>query len=296
MTLASVKRLPGLDHIHYISRSIDYDPVRLDQNRVRANLLLGGWNIKQTDQGVRLSYIFQVDVCGYIPSTLLKTVQSRGPLIIQNIGQYLAKKGPLPFIVQDSLQGLRGIQITKNHFDPSKNKYDLRILSSSLKEPAKLSVAFPQQRFDGVSFSVQGVPSDKIHVGLPSRVMETFVSKSSKLILDLSLPYGSEVSVSAEPLLASEIMVNGQVTVIDIPPSPTLSSPTTKSLLRLKATHQLNVKTLIGAFETMLGLVDHSWAQVVESTACTINQTRARVRNTVSYVRRLPHLPPQSKS
>ncbi|KAJ1564326.1 hypothetical protein HK405_015183, partial [Cladochytrium tenue] len=90
-----------------------------DPKRVRADLALAAWVLRR-DQGsaaaadgtapIAVSYIVQVDIKGSVPASLIKAVQAQTPMCIAEVANYLAREGPLPFLVRHIL----GLEPTPN--------------------------------------------------------------------------------------------------------------------------------------------------------------------------------------
>lgn len=85
-----------------IQHSVDTDDVPEQPGAKRADLSLSGWHFKPEGAHTRVSYIFQVDLRGSIPSSIVGLVATETPLCIARARDLFFERGFSPFVRHDT--------------------------------------------------------------------------------------------------------------------------------------------------------------------------------------------------
>jgi hypothetical protein len=93
---ATALREVGDDECYVVMTSVQDDSIPPISGNVRANLIISGWKIAQTDAGIDVTYITQVDLAGSIPAYFLKNVQQQVPLCAGLVLKYAKDHGYPP--------------------------------------------------------------------------------------------------------------------------------------------------------------------------------------------------------
>ncbi|KAG1446248.1 hypothetical protein G6F56_009634 [Rhizopus delemar] len=84
---------------------------------VRANLILSGWKVTKTAEGISIVYITHIDLAGSIPGYILRGVQQQVPLCAGKVVDYLKDYGCPPLLVGGTAQ------FKEESFDHAKRHY-----------------------------------------------------------------------------------------------------------------------------------------------------------------------------
>lgn len=84
---------------------------------VRGNLMISGWKITKTANGVAITYITQVDLAGSIPSSFLKSINLQVPLCAGKVADYAQTYGFPPSTIACSAT------YVKESFDHAKREF-----------------------------------------------------------------------------------------------------------------------------------------------------------------------------
>ncbi|KAJ3104729.1 hypothetical protein HDU97_008908 [Phlyctochytrium planicorne] len=114
---------------YYVTSVTDPTAPSEGRGRVRAEVALAGWVLRPVPgKGLEASYIVQVDPKGSVPTALVKLVQVQTPLCIFEVSRYLAKNGPIPFIVRDldtQLGPGPDVVLMQEEYDDRTSRYEL---------------------------------------------------------------------------------------------------------------------------------------------------------------------------
>lgn len=91
------------DECYVSMSSIVDDAVPPVSGCVRGNLMISGWKIKKTENGLALTYITQVDLAGSIPSSFLKSINLQVPLCARKVAEYAKNYGSPPSVLTCNL-------------------------------------------------------------------------------------------------------------------------------------------------------------------------------------------------
>ncbi|KAI8141051.1 hypothetical protein BJV82DRAFT_620648 [Fennellomyces sp. T-0311] len=82
------------DDVVYLSMTSVEDGLNPpDPTCVRANLIVSGWKFYKTEGGIGITYVTQIDLAGYIPYWLLKSIQTSVPLCAGKLADYVKEYG-----------------------------------------------------------------------------------------------------------------------------------------------------------------------------------------------------------
>lgn len=84
--------------------SVEDESVPPTSGCVRGKLLVSGWKLYKTEDGVGIIYVTQVDLCGSIPASLLKSINLQIPLCAGTLADYVQKYGFPPYVVSSTAQ------------------------------------------------------------------------------------------------------------------------------------------------------------------------------------------------
>lgn len=103
---------------YFVMASVQDDQVPEISGNVRAHLLISGWKVQETDTGIQVTYITQIDLKGSIPGAFLKNIQIQVPLCAGNVVEYAEKYGYPPFVIQSN-----HVRFASEDFDHDKKTY-----------------------------------------------------------------------------------------------------------------------------------------------------------------------------
>lgn len=87
-----------------VMTSVDDESVPEVSGCVRANLIVSGWKIIKTDTGIHITYITQIDLAGYIPTSFLKNIEQQVPLCAGAVVNYINEHGFAPTTIECTAQ------------------------------------------------------------------------------------------------------------------------------------------------------------------------------------------------
>ncbi|KAI8638892.1 hypothetical protein BD408DRAFT_446399 [Parasitella parasitica] len=79
-----------------VMTSVEDESVPEVSGCVRAKLIVSGWRITKTDTGIHITYITQIDLAGYIPTSFLKGIEQQVPLCAGAVVNYIGEYGFAP--------------------------------------------------------------------------------------------------------------------------------------------------------------------------------------------------------
>lgn len=87
-----------------VMTSVDDESIPEVSGCVRANLIVSGWKITKTDTGIHITYITQIDLAGYIPTSFLKNIEQQVPLCAGSVANYINEHGFAPTTIECTAQ------------------------------------------------------------------------------------------------------------------------------------------------------------------------------------------------
>ena len=265
VTIASIKRFKDKSKIQYLSTSIENGESPVDSAKVRAILKIAAWTLIKTTEGVRISYIIQVDVGGNIPASVLRIVQTQTPLCIAEIDKYLRSKGPLPFLVQTDENNL--ISISEESFDVKTDSYFVKICN---KHSSRLvNFALPKKRYSDCKVVIKGLSSNQ-DVRLIKSDFDQWVSDSSYLIQ-------FQAAQNTEMFIKIDVAARGTGIFIN----DVLKSSEILGAVKNGAASRL---------DSIFDRIDSSWDSSVTMVANGITSSKCAVRKYARTVLKIAHL------
>jgi carbon monoxide dehydrogenase subunit G len=84
------------DLCYVVMTSVIDEQVPEKSDHVRANLILSGWKFEKVEEGVRVTYVNQIDLAGYIPQFFLTSIQQQVPACAGKVVDYIQEFGFAP--------------------------------------------------------------------------------------------------------------------------------------------------------------------------------------------------------
>ncbi|KAI8990137.1 hypothetical protein BDB01DRAFT_780138 [Pilobolus umbonatus] len=138
------------DECYVVMTSVEDERVPHKSGCVRANLFISGWKVQKVEEGIKLSYITQVDFAGSIPTSFVNSVNQQVPLCAGLVVKYIQERGFAP-ITWDCTA-----QFKSENFDSKTKEYSCN-LDDMDGETGTAKWLISKQMYDeGVKLSVQG--------------------------------------------------------------------------------------------------------------------------------------------
>ncbi|KAJ3203910.1 hypothetical protein HK099_001330 [Clydaea vesicula] len=173
------------------------------KGKVLANLGIAGWcfssETRDGVEGLKVTYMVDVNINGYVPSSLIKIVQAQTPQCVETVHNYLTKYGTTAFLLktlpEDSefrLKNLIGLREKRN----SKNEdVEVNMKVVDLKKNSLLSIYIPDKKSFKDGFKVENLNfKNKVDVKFvkfekDKKEFKDLVSKSCLgfLVLDIAV-------------------------------------------------------------------------------------------------------------
>lgn len=162
------------DECSVVMTSVEDERIPEVAGNVRATLIVSGWKVFKTDEGVGITYITQIDLAGYIPTSFLKTIEQQIPLCVGKVAQYVEEFGFPPHNVGGSAG------LTTENFDNENKVYTATF--SSAGNDAEYTVSNTMYP-NGVDVQVTGGAKVSVtkNEGVASQVYITDIEASSTL-------------------------------------------------------------------------------------------------------------------
>ncbi|KAJ3271619.1 hypothetical protein HDV01_006489 [Terramyces sp. JEL0728] len=210
------------DSLTYVAMSVpdEKDQAPPANGKVRAEILLAGWKLTKSSNGIFATYIVHVDPKGSIPNSIIRSIQTQTPLCISGVSNYLSNYGCLPFPVVGSLKPSGGISF--NSKEVTTSLFAMKYTIAELKENEKsdelgtLHVAVPVKNFaTGVNVSLSCSNPDFAYnvTGIPKSEWNGLVSDNTAYILKIKCQPINEpqsVTLRIEPGSGEKILVNNK--------------------------------------------------------------------------------------
>ncbi|KAJ3320802.1 hypothetical protein HDV06_004813 [Boothiomyces sp. JEL0866] len=210
------------DSLTYVAMSVSDEKNQAPppNGKVRAEILLAGWKLTKSSNGVFATYIVHVDPKGSIPNSIIRSIQTQTPLCIAGVSNYLSNYGCLPFALIGSLKPSKGISFKSK--EVSTSLYAMEYNISELKENEKieelgiLHVALPAKNFaSGVNVSLSCSNPDFAYnvSSIPKSEWTGLVSDNTSHILKIKCQPINEpqsVTLKIEPGSGEKILVNNK--------------------------------------------------------------------------------------
>ncbi|KAI8898420.1 hypothetical protein BC833DRAFT_589855 [Globomyces pollinis-pini] len=154
--------------------------------RVRADIMIAGWKLEQKENGVYTTYLVHVDPKGYIPTSLIKTIQFQTPMCIKNIGTYLSETGSVPFVLLGGkYQPTEGISISTRNSTPSTLHLEYTLVGSDKEK--YFYIALPGVNYKGVKVSLTVNTGDAGNLEIvDTKDVGPIISSNTKWVLKVS--------------------------------------------------------------------------------------------------------------
>jgi hypothetical protein len=110
------------DGEYAVMASVEDASVPAISGNVRAELWISGWKVRETETGVQVTYITQIDLKGSIPGAFLKNIQIQVPLCAKQVVRYAEEHGYPPYVWK-----AENVEFEKEDFDHESKTYSTQV-------------------------------------------------------------------------------------------------------------------------------------------------------------------------